>query len=302
MRPDVKGHASTGFCIWNTFFFNSVLFLLFSYKTTCTWSNQFCSVQTTKILVLHYQILHIQNIYKAQVKNYSFLLLDHKRCPLTRWSALLWLSKVCEHTWKFKADKKQKRQRLIYQQQRPNLPIPSLRLLPVRTVVVRMKRPSVPLWGFPPSSYLCFPTFDKFMVVVAMGGSYREKTWGRMPPRKTCAGITEEVEDKHIQAVNIPGCLSALLLHMEPHAPLPSKPKTKLSGDHPVHKFGCVQVLFSRHRHIQRLVSQIGLYWGGGEVESHLRKLPSVAIIKRHVTQSEQRLLSVLVCNNIWRD
>lgn len=50
------------------FFLNSVLFLLFSYKTTCTWSNQFCSVQTTKIPVLHYQILHIQNIYKAQVK------------------------------------------------------------------------------------------------------------------------------------------------------------------------------------------------------------------------------------------
>lgn len=161
------------------FFLNSVLFLLFSYKTTCTWSNQFCSVQTTKIPVLHYQILHIQNIYKAQVKNYSFLLLDHKRCPLTRWSALLWLSKVCEHTWKFKADKKQKRQRLIYQQ-RPNLPIPSLRLLPVRTVVVRMKRPSVPLWGFPPpSSYLCFPTFDKFKVVAAMGGELQGKDLGQ---------------------------------------------------------------------------------------------------------------------------
>lgn len=41
--------------------------VLFSYKTTCTLSNQFCSVQTTKIPVLHYQILHIENIYKAQV-------------------------------------------------------------------------------------------------------------------------------------------------------------------------------------------------------------------------------------------
>lgn len=132
------------------FFLNSVLFLLFSYKTTCTWSNQFCSIQTTKIPVLHYQILHIQNIYKAQVKNYS-LLLDHKRRPLTRWSAMLWLSKVCEQTLKFKADKKQKRQRLIYQQQRPNSPFPSLCLLPARTVVVRLKWPSVLLWGFPPS-------------------------------------------------------------------------------------------------------------------------------------------------------
>lgn len=47
------------------FFFS---FVPFSYKTTCTLSNQFRSVQTTKIPVLHYQILHIENSYKAQVK------------------------------------------------------------------------------------------------------------------------------------------------------------------------------------------------------------------------------------------
>lgn len=63
------------------FFLNSVLFLLFSYKTTCTWSNQFCSVQTTKIPVLHYQILHIQNIYKAQVKKLQLPLTWSQTAP-----------------------------------------------------------------------------------------------------------------------------------------------------------------------------------------------------------------------------
>lgn len=87
---------------------------------------------------------------------------------------------------------------------------------------------------------------------MAMGGELQgERPGGRMPPRKTCAGITEEVEDKHIQAANV-----RELLHMEPHAPLPRKPKTKLSWD-----YSGVQVLFSRHRPIQRLVSQTGLYW-----------------------------------------
>lgn len=84
-----------------------------------------------------------------------------------------------------------------------------------------------------------------------------------MPPLKSCAGITAEVEDKHIQAANVRECLLAQLLHTEAHAPLPSKPKTKLSGDHSVYKFGHVQVLSSRHRPIQRLVSQTGLYWEG---------------------------------------
>ncbi len=62
--PAVNMHADTGFS-QNDFFCQS--FPTFSYKTACNLNNQFFSVQTTKIPVLHYQILHIENIYKAQV-------------------------------------------------------------------------------------------------------------------------------------------------------------------------------------------------------------------------------------------
>lgn len=42
-------------------------FFPFRTKLRALLNNQLCRVQTTKIPVLHYQILHIENIYKAQV-------------------------------------------------------------------------------------------------------------------------------------------------------------------------------------------------------------------------------------------
>lgn len=130
------------------FEFKLVLFLLFSYKTTCTWSNQFCSVQTTKIPVLHYQILHIQNIYKAQVENYSFLL------PLTRRSTLLWLSKLCElalgGNLRLIRKETNQRQQLIYQQWSSFTFCHRWR--PV------LEWPNLLSWGFATSSNLCFPS------------------------------------------------------------------------------------------------------------------------------------------------